>query len=183
MLNSITEKYFMDQLDIIDQLDRNINRNSALDILMRVDAVLDNLNVYAYKNWIEGEIVKGPHIERYWVTVTFMYPHKLMPDPEGAMRIIDNGGKVYFEQDELITAAKLRTPDDVEPMGDPRRPGMPAAKKVKRSVWLVTIELPRTFMDAMTANKVQIDDLNIDTDAVESAYDDGLGDDDAIRQD
>ena len=23
-------------------------------------------NVYAYKNWINGEIVDGPDIERYW---------------------------------------------------------------------------------------------------------------------
>jgi hypothetical protein len=173
----------MDQLDIIKQLDKNINRNSALDVLMQVDGVLDNMNVYAYKNWIEGEIVEGPQIERYWVTVTIMYPYKLMPDPDGAIRIIDNGGKVYYAKDELITAAKLRTPEDIDPNGDPRRPMQPAAKKVKRPIWLVTLELPRTLLDSMDTDKIKVDDISLDTDALEDAYDSGLGDDDAIRQD
>jgi len=172
----------MDQLDIVKQLDKNINRNSALDILMQVDAVLENLNVYAYENWIEGEIVDGPKIERYWITVTLLYPYKLMPNPDGAMRLIEKGAKVYFAQDELITAAKLKTPDDIDHNGDPRRPNRPAAKKLKRPIWLVTLEIPRQFMDAMSASKLQIDNMEIDTDQVENAYDDGLGDDDAIQQ-
>jgi hypothetical protein len=173
----------MDQLDIIKQLDKNINRNSALDVLLQVDSVLDSLNIYAYKNWIEGEIVDGPHIERYWVTVTLMYPHKLMPDPAGAERILAKGGKVFFAKDELVTAAKLVTPDDVADEPDERRPDMPAAKKIKRPIWLITLELPRNFLDSMTSDKVKIDDLSIDTQAVEDAYDDGLGDDDALRSD
>jgi hypothetical protein len=173
----------MDQLDIIKQLDKNINRNSALDVLLQVDSVLDSLNIYAYKNWIEGEIVDGPQIERYWVTVTLMYPHKLMPDPAGAERILAKGGKVFFAKDELITAAKLVTPDDVADEPDERRPDMPAAKKIKRPIWLVTLELPRNFLDSMTSDKVKIDDLSIDTQTVEDAYDDGLGDDDALRSD
>ena len=173
----------MDQLDIIKQLDKNINRNSALDVLLQVDSVLDSLNIYAYKNWIEGEIVDGPQIERYWVTVTLMYPHKLMPDPAGAERILAKGGKVFFAKDELITAAKLVTPDDVADEPDERRPDMPAAKKIKRPIWLITLELPRNFLDSMTSDKVKIDDLSIDTQTVEDAYDDGLGDDDALRSD
>ena len=83
----------MDQTDIVSQLDNNINSNSALETLMQVDNVLERLNVYAYQNWIEGEVVEGPRIERYWVTVTLMYPRKLMPDPSGAERILDFGAK------------------------------------------------------------------------------------------
>ena len=173
----------MDQLDIIKQLDKNINRDSALDVLLQIDGVFDNINLYAYKNWMEGEIVDGPQIEKYWVTLTIMYPYKKMPDPDGAMRIINNGGKVYFAKDELITAAKLKTPDDIDHEGDDRRPGQPAAKKLKRPIWLVTIELPRQFIDSITSDKVQVDDVSIDSDAVEDAYDNGLGDDDAIRSD
>jgi hypothetical protein len=173
----------MDQKDIVSQLEKNVKRGSALDTLMQVDAVLDNLNIYAYKNWIEGEIADGPHIERYWVTVTLMYPYKLMPDPDGAKRITDNGGRVFYAQDELTTAAKLVEPEDRDPEGDPRRPNQPAAKKIKRKVWLVTLELPRSFMDSMTTDKIKVDDMAIDTDAVEDAYDDGLGDEDVIQAD
>lgn len=173
----------MDQTEIIKQLDKNINRGSSLDTLMQFDAVLDNLNVYAYKNWIEGEIVDGPHVERYWVTVTLLYPRKLMPDPDAAQRLIDNGCKVFYAKDTLITAAKLNTPDDREQMDGPdgQRPMQPRTKKLKRPVWLITVEMPRNYMDSITTGKIAIDDLSIDTEAVESAYDDNLGDDDAIR--
>ena len=117
----------MDQIDIVSQLDNNINSNSALETLMQVDNVLERLNVYAYKNWIEGEVVEGPRIERYWVTVTLMYPEKLMPDPDGATRIIDFGGKVYYAKDKLVTAAKLVDPEDRDVMdgGNGLRPGKP----------------------------------------------------------
>jgi hypothetical protein len=175
----------MDQNYIIDTLKNNINRSSALDTLMDVERVLDNLNIYAYKNWIEGEIVEGPHIDRYWVTVTIMYPYKLMPDPEGALRLTKNDCKVYYAKDELITAAKLIEPEDSDsPDGaDGRRPGQARAKKLKRPVWLVTLEIPRKFMDGFADAQLGVEDQSIDTDAVEAAYDDGLGDDDAIQAD
>lgn len=173
----------MDQNYIIDTLRNNVSRGSAIDTLMDVERVLDNLNIYAYQNWIEGEIVEGPHIDRYWVTVTLMYPHKLMPDPEATRRLTDNGCKVYYAKDELVTAAKLHTPEDSEgpDSGDGRRPGQNRAKKVVRPVWLITLEIPRKFMNGMADTSLAVDDQGIDSDAVETAYDDGLGDDDAIQ--
>ncbi len=173
----------MDQRDILSQLDKNIKRGSALETLMQVDAVLDSLNVYVYKNWIEGEVVDGPHIERYWVTVTLMYPHKLMPDPEGAMRLIDNNCRVYYGKDTLVTAAKLIEPEDSDGRQGPDDdyPGAPKAKKIKRKVWMVTLEIPREYMDSITTGKIRIDDLSIDSEKVEQAYEDGMGEEDAIR--
>lgn len=171
----------MDQMDIMKTLESNVNRSSALDVLMQVDEYLDSLNVYAYPNWITGEIVDGPQIEKYWVTVTLMYPYKLMPDPAGAERIIASGGKVYFAKDNLKTAAKLVQPEDRSDLPDPRRPGQPAAKMISRPIWLVTLEVPRQFMDTMTIDKVGLDNAEVDTKQVEKAYDEGLGDEDAIR--
>lgn len=176
----------MDQMKIIDKLLDNSNRSSALEVLMQVEGVLDRLNVYAYDNWIEGEVVDGPDIERYWVTVTLMYPYKSMPDPDGAERLTRKGCKVFYAKDDLITAAKLVEPEDRDPNGDERRIGQSAAKKVKKKIWLITLVIPRQFMDTITADTVELDntDVNIDavdTDAVESAQDAGLGDDDAIQ--
>ena len=96
----------MDQNYILDTLKQNISKKSALDTLMDMERVLDNLNIYAYKNWIEGEIVEGPNIDRYWVTVTLMYHQAQMPDPEGAMRLTKNGCKVYFAEEEYIPETK-----------------------------------------------------------------------------
>jgi len=171
----------MEQADIIAQLGKNIKRNSALETLMQIDGVLESLNVYAYKNWIEGEIVDGPQIERYWVTVTLLYPHKMMPDPSGAERLLKNGCKVFYTKDTLTTAAKLIEPEDVEI--DPNDPNKRRAKKVQRPVWLVTLEVPRGLIDTVESSRVKVDDMQFDSESVEQAYDDNLGDDDEIISD
>lgn len=148
---------------------------------MQIDGVLESLNVYAYKNWIEGEIVDGPQIERYWVTVTLLYPHKMMPDPSGAERLLKNGCKVFYTKDTLTTAAKLIEPEDVEI--DPNDPNKRRAKKVQRPVWLVTLEVPRGLIDTVESSRVKVDDMQFDSESVEQAYDDNLGDDDEIISD
>jgi len=169
----------MDQNYIIDTLKNNINRGSALDTLMDVERVLDNQNIYTYANWLDGEIVEGPHIDKYWVTVTLMYPYKKMPDPEAAARLIKHDCKVYYAKDELITAAKLTSPEDSEHTdgADGRRPGQHRAKQVKKPVWLVTLEIPRKFMDELASASLAISNDTVDSSAVQSAVDDGMGDD------
>lgn len=173
----------MNQENIITQLDKNINRSSALETLMQVDGILEDLNIYAYKNWIEGEIVDGPHIKKYMVTVTFMYSKKNMPDPDAIPRLESNDIAVKMEKSKLKDVAKLVTPDDIEtPDGpDGLRPGQSKTKTVMKPIWLVTLAIPRKYMDGLSAGKIRIDDMSIDSADVEAAYDQGLGDDDAIR--
>jgi len=169
----------MDQNYIIDNLKANTSRDSALETLMDFERVMDTANLYAYKNWLEGEIVEGPHIDRYWVTVTLMYPKKLMPDPEGAMRLTKNGCKVYFAEEEYVTAAKLRSPDDSEGQdgADGKRPGQTRAKKVVKPIWLVTVVMPRKYMDDVESSKLRVDDQEINSDSVEQAYTDEISND------
>ena len=166
----------MDQNYILNNLRANTSRDSALETLMDFERVMDTANIYAYKNWMEGEIVEGPHIDRYWVTVTLMYYKNQMPDPEGAMRLTKNGCKVYFAEEEYITAAKLKSPDDSEGQdnADGKRPGQSRAKRVIKPVWLVTIVMPRKYMDDVESSKLRVDDQNINSDAVEQAYTDEI---------
>ena len=166
----------MDQNYILNNLRANTSRDSALEMLMDFERVMDNANIYAYKNWMEGEIVEGPHIDRYWVTVTLMYYKNQMPDPEGAMRLTRNGCKVYFAEEEYITAARLRSPDDSEGQdgADGKRPGQTRAKRVIKPVWLVTIVMPRKYMNDVEAAKLRVDDQGIDSNAVEQAYTDEI---------
>ena len=169
----------MDQNYIIDNLKANTSRDSALETLMDFERVMDAANLYAYKNWLEGEIVEGPHIDRYWVTVTLMYPKKLMPDPEGAMRLTKNGCKVYFAEEEYVTAAKLKSPDDSEGQdgADGKRPGQTRAKKIVKPIWLVTVVMPRKYMDDVESSKLRVDDQEINSDSVEQAYTDEISND------
>mgnify|MGYP006114763773 CR=1 FL=1 len=172
----------MDQNNILDNLKANTGRDSALETLMDIERVLDTANIYTYKNWIEGEIVEGPRIDRYWVTITLMYPNKLMPDPEGALRLINNGCKVYFAEDVLITAAKLKTPDDSEGQdgAEGKRPGQTRAKKVSKPVWLVTLVMPRKYLDDVESSKLRVDDQDINSGSVQQAYTDEISDDSAL---
>lgn len=173
----------MDQNYVIDNLKSATSRNSALETLMDFERVLDNTGIYGYKNWMDGQIVEGPRIEKYWVTVTLMYPAKGMPDPEGAERILRIGGKVYYAKDQFISAAKLRKPEDSEaPDGaDGKRPGQNRAKKVVSDIWLVTIEIPRKHMEGIEDAKLRVDDQEINSASVEDAFNDGLGDEDVVN--
>ena len=69
---------------------------------------------YAYKNWQYGEVVDGPKMGRHWITVTLMYPNKLMPDPNGANRLVNYDCKVNYRKAVYVTPVKIKTQDDLE---------------------------------------------------------------------
>ena len=69
---------------INDNLSGIFANQTVLEILTEFEGVLDSMDMYAYENWIKGEVVDGPILDRYWVTVTLMYPEKSMPNPEAA---------------------------------------------------------------------------------------------------
>lgn len=161
----------MDQKETMLSLENLVGSDTSLEILMQIDKFLDEFGIYAYKNWMEGEIVSGPEVERHWVTVTLMYPYKKMPDPSAVARIQNKGGQVYYAKDEFISAAKLVTPDDVElTLGNPRgsEPVGPRAKKVKAEVWLVTLELPRVMLNKVSNSTVETDMEKLETEKMET---------------
>lgn len=170
----------MIDIDLIyTTLDDVYGSGNVLDTLVEFERVFDQLDVYVYKNWLKGEIVEGPKIDRYWVTVTLMYPYKLMPDPEGAMRLINHGCKVWYGQDELHYVAKITGPESYEP-SEKERGGL-NAKILKSPVWLVKVTMPRHFVDEIQTDKVAIGGTDIDMDSVSDAYDENLNDDEAVK--
>ena len=62
---------------------------SYMATLLDFERVLDSVHLYAYENWVKGELVAGPKVEKHWVTCSFMWPKKMMPEPMGAKRLID----------------------------------------------------------------------------------------------
>ena len=81
----------VDIQDINKTLETAYKVESVLHTLLDFEDVLERTNIYAYDNWSAGEIALGPDIDKYWVTVTLMYPHRLMPDPAGAERLLKIG--------------------------------------------------------------------------------------------
>ena len=52
-----------------DHIKKISETNTLLDMLLEFEKVLDTADIYAYKNWIKGEVLEGPKLNRHWVTV------------------------------------------------------------------------------------------------------------------
>ena len=155
--------------ELKNTLDNLVDSSSDLNVLIEFEEVLDNLNLYAYKNWEYGEVIAGPEVSKYWITVTLMYPYKLMPDPDAALRLTKHGARVFYSKDTFMEPIKVVTPDDLQPVD---QTGKRKPKRIKKPIWLVTIEMPRQFVDDFESSKITINGMDIDLSDVEGAYDD-----------
>jgi len=162
--------------EIMALLKRVSGQETALQLLMEFEKTIDNANLYAYKHWLDGELVDGPVVDRYWFTTTWMYPKKHMPDPDGSLRLIKYGCKVYFAEDTYLVPAKVKGPEDVEDRQTKK------AKIKKHPVWLVTIKMPRKFVDEAQEAMLQLEDDEIDMDDINAAWDENLDFDDAAKE-
>lgn len=147
-------------LDTIKQTLVGISKgDTILDTLLEFERTLDNAEIFAYKNWILGELVEGPTIGRYWYKTVWMFPYNLMPDPDAGLRLTKLGAKVNFRKGVFKRPVKVKGPEDwVDPQSK-------RAKMVDSDVWLVTIELPikyinRGLQDLDDIIQKDIDDTN-----------------------
>ncbi len=133
------ETAMQDVLDIIKNIENIYDSNTAFEVLKDFERVLDELDIYVYANWADGELADGPRIERHWVTCTFMWPHEKMPDPMGGKRLLDYDCKVKYKKSKLIKPRKIREPDDI-------RPGTKKGKLDLLPIWLVEIQMPKSLI-------------------------------------
>lgn len=124
---------------ILQNIENVYGSNNVLNMLKDYERVLDELGVYVYENWEDGELVQGPKEEKYFVTCSWMWPEKKMPNPKGGQRLLDYGCTVKFKKDELKTVRKIKTPDDI-------RPGTKKGKVDTEVVWEVEIKIPKKLM-------------------------------------
>lgn len=128
-----------DTVDIIKTIQNVYENDPVFTVLKDYERVLDELGLYVYDNWQDGELADGPKIGRHFVQCTFMYPREKMPDPMGGKRLLDYDCKVTYKKDHLVEPRKIIEPDDV-------RPGTKKGKLDKIPVWLVTIIMPKQLM-------------------------------------
>lgn len=144
-----------DLKDIIQNLENIYGSHNSLNLLKDFERVIDELDVYVFENWIDGELVTGPKESRYWVECTFMWPKDKMPEPEGGKRLLDYGCKVQFAETVLSKVRKIEKPEDI-------RPGTRKGKIDWNPVWMVKITIPKKLMSDINrgyrnldANKVE----------------------------
>jgi hypothetical protein len=139
----------------------------SLLTLLDFERVLDELDLYAFKNWQIGELVSGPDIGKYRVTCIFMWPEKLMPDPRGARRLLPFDCEVKFKKTRMKVPMKIQNPDDY-------RPGTKKARLVEKKIWLVEITMPKDLMSDIRTGSIELEDQDIDLEDLDDAYEQDL---------
>lgn len=143
--------------DIIQNIEQIYGSNNSLNMLKDFERVIDELDVYVFDNWIDGELMTGPKESRYFVECTFMWPKDKMPEPKGGQRLLDYGCKVQYAESQIAKVRKIKTPDDI-------RPGTRKGKIDQEDIWMVKIMMPKKLMSDInrgyrTLDKNKVEDI------------------------
>jgi hypothetical protein len=128
-----------DIIDVIKNVQTLSENNTAFKVLKDFERVLDELDIYVFKNWDEGEILSGPDVSRYSVKCSFMWTRDEMPNPEGAERLSDYGCQVVYKKENILIPRKIKDPGDY-------RPGTKKGKIDAHPIWVVEINMPKKLM-------------------------------------
>jgi len=140
-----------DVMDIVKNVEGIYESDTAFSVLKDFERVLDELDLYVYENWEDGELASGPNIEKHWVSCEFMWPKDKMPDPMGGKRLLDYDCKVSYKKSSLLKPRKIRKPDDI-------RPGSKKGKLDRQPIWLVNITMPKDLiLNIYSGYKEQLD--------------------------
>ena len=118
-----------------------------LDILIEFENLIDNIGMYAYTGWMDGEIINGPIIKKYYITVWVRY--ESMPDPAPIRRMMIK---------KFITVMEPETKGD----------------KDKNKPWIVKVSVPKSLFSSLSLDSFQDYAEDIDVDAVTDAVEDGV---------
>ena len=144
-----------DVLDIIKNVQSLYSVGPTLGILKDFERVLDELDVYVYDGWLDGELVAGPNESRYFVECTFMWPYENMPEPQGGKRLKEYGCKVGFAESAIAKVRKIKAVDDI-------RPGTRKGKIDYDNIWMVKIAMPKRLMKNIDRGYKNLDRNKVD---------------------
>lgn len=125
--------------DIISNIENIYGSNNSLNLLKNFERVIDELDIYVYENWEDGELVSGPKEHRYWIECTFMWPIEKMPDPRAGKILQEYGCKVQVAESTISKVRKIKTPDDI-------RPGTKKGKIDRKKILMIKIVIPKKLI-------------------------------------
>ena len=169
MTHKVADNWF-DSVDfdsIISTVKGVMTSDGSMSILLDFERVLDESDIYAFKNWQLGELVNGPEVGRYTISCTFMWPYKLMPDPRAVKRLWAVGCEVKWVEREIKVPVEVKNEDDFVP-------GTNYPKYTKRKVWLVKITIPMELMDDIKEGSIDLAGSTIDLEDIDNAYNEDL---------
>jgi len=152
--------------DLLNNTKNIFMTDSAVSTLLDFERVIDELDLYAFAHWKQGELVAGPEYSKYFVTCTFMWPYKKMPDPKGAKRLSEYGCNIRYMEDMFEHPKKVKTPTDF-------KPGTKVPKMVKSPIWLVEIVMPKKLMSDIEQGALELESGTVDMEDIDQAYETG----------
>ena len=178
MKNGLDKDIFKNHEDywmVADNIKDLYMSEGSLLTLMDFERVLDELDLYAFKNWQLGELVQGPDIGKYKVGCIFMWPEELMPDPRGGRRLLPFDCDVKYKRSSIKIPIKIEEPDDFVA-------GTHKARLIEKKVWLVEIVMPKALMSDIRTGSIEMEDQSIDLEDLDQSYEEDL-DQDEFKQD
>lgn len=163
------DKFFddVDFVSIVSTVKGVMTSDGSMSTILDFERVLDEADVYAFQNWLKGELVKGPVTRRYSVKCVFMWPYNLMPDPSAAKRLVAIGCNVKFAKSKIKVPIEVKDYDDFVP-------GTRYPKMVEKKVWFVEIEIPKDLMNELKEGSIDLADQTIDLEDIDQAYEEDL---------
>ena len=164
-----------DYWQVADNIKRLYMSEGSLATLLDFERVLDELDIYAFRNWDRGELVAGPKMGKYRVSATFMWPEDLMPDPRGGRRLLPFDCQVEYRRIMMKIPIRINNPSDYQP-------GTKKARIIEKPVWLVEITMPKSLISDIRTGSVELEDEEIDLKDLDDAYEKDL-DQDSMQND
>ena len=173
MKHDTADNFFdnVDYVSIIDTVKGIFTSDGSMNTLLDFERVLDESDLYAYRNWELGELVQGPVIKKYSVNCIFMWPYDLMPNPKGARRLVAIGCKVKFAKSKIEVPVEVKDYEDYVP-------GSRYPKMAPKKVWFVYIEIPKELLDDIKEGSIDLAGQTIDLEELDNSYDEDLDKDD-----
>jgi hypothetical protein len=169
MKKTSADNFFKDInfVSIVDNIKGIMTSDGSMSLLLDFERVLDEADLYAFENWISGELVQGPVNNRYTVKCVFMYPYKLMPNPMGVKRLLVLGCNVEFSKSTIKVPIEVKNYEDFVQ-------GTRYPKMQEKKVWFVSIEIPKELMNDVKEGSIDLAEKSIDLNEIDDAYDDDL---------
>lgn len=127
--------------DVTGNIQKLFDEGGLQDILLSVEEYFDNMDLYVFENWIDGEVVEGPVVSKYWVELTLKYNADKAPDPRGTYLFANQGTRIQVRKSSELVARTVLEPQDIDAS---------TGKQLMDEVPVVLIKftIPRRLVDA-----------------------------------
>ncbi len=135
--------------DVKGNIQKLFDDGGLQDILLSVEEYFDNMDLYVFSGWIDGEVVEGPIVSKYWVEVTLKFDRDKVPDPRGTYLFHNQGTDIQVRKTTELVPREVHTDEDLDPA---------TGKQVmdEMEVVLIKFKIPRRLVDAESVTEYSL---------------------------